>query len=218
MEKIALYGNGALTTKLLYYNKRYCLYDIIAIIDDSETASSHNEVPVMSFIDFKKAYPVHHAPKILITIGYTSCNTVREKVFNKVISSGYSLTNFISPKANCWIDFDSSSNIIILDNVYVGPFCKIGNGVIICPGTLLSHGITVGDFSFFSDGVVVGGNAIIGKNSFVGLNSTIKSSTKLGEFNIVASAANVIRDSEPKSVLKGNPAIASLKDTKQIKI
>ena len=106
----------------------------------------------------------------------------------------------------------------ILDDVFVGPGCTIGNCIVICPGTILAHDVQVEDFCFFSNAVVVGGSAVIGKNTFVGLNSTIKSSIKVGKYNIVASAANVVKDSADKSVLRGNPAIAYAKDTLNIKI
>ena len=221
MDQVVLYGNGSLTKEIICYNDFYKLFEVSAIIDDSiEGANVCNDIgiPVLNFTEFQKSFPANVAPKILITIGYTRCNCVREKVYKNVKNLGYQCANFISPRATIWADLAENDNVIILDNVFVGPQCRIGNGVVICPGTLLSHGVTVDNFVFISDGVVVGGNAKIGKNSFLGLNSTIKSSSKIGEKNIVASAANVIHDSEPSSVLKGNPAVAVIKDTISVQI
>ena len=130
----------------------------------------------------------------------------------------FGLANFIAPNSNCWPNTIKGSNIIVLDNVFVGDDCEIESGVILCPGTVLSHGVKVGEYSFFSDGVVVGGNAKIGNNSFVGLNSTIKSSVKIGNYNIIGSAANVIHDTPDFSVTKGNPGITIQKDTLHTKI
>ena len=73
-------------------------------------------------------------------------------------------------------------------------------------------------FAFLSVSVVVGGNASIKKNSFIGLGVVIKSSITVEEYNVVASGANVIKTTMPKSVLKGNPATAVVKDTLEVKI
>lgn len=218
MEKIALYGNGALTKRIVFYNNHYKIFKIIAIIDDDSSDIQSPEIPIMNFAEFKEKYKPESELKILITVGYAHCNTIREKLFKKVLNSGYSFANYISPRSICWVDLSKSYNIIVFDNVFIGPGCKIGSGVVICPGTHLSHDVTVGDFCFFSDSVAVGGNAYINKNTFIGLNSTIKNSTIIGEFNIVASAANVVHSSASKSVLKGNPAMATVKDTLNVKI
>ena len=218
MQKIVLYGNGALTKDLLQFNAQYALYDIVAIIDDSKDKKTTNDITILSFDEFKASYIELGSPKVLITIGYSRCNTIRENVYNKVKEAGFLFANFISPRCVCWSDLSECSNLIILDNVYIGPDCKLGNGVVIYPGTALAHDNLVGDFSFLSVSVVVGGNASIKKNSFIGLGVVIKSSITVEEYNVVASGANVIKTTMPKSVLKGNPATAVVKDTLEVKI
>ena len=44
MQKIVLYGNGALTKDLLQFNAQYALYDIVAIIDDSKDKKTTNDI------------------------------------------------------------------------------------------------------------------------------------------------------------------------------
>lgn len=218
MQKIVLYGNGALTKDLLQFNAQYALYDIVAIIDDSKDKKDANDVTILSFDEFKSAYNELGCPKILVTIGYSRCNSIREEVYNKVKEAGFMFANFISPRSVCWSDLSDSSNLIILDNVYIGPDCKIGNGVIIYPGTALAHDNVIEDFVFISVSAVIGGRACVKKNTFIGLGAIIKSSTIVEEYNIVASGANVIKTSLPHSVLKGNPATSVLKDTLEVKI
>lgn len=218
MQKIVLYGNGALTKDLLQFNAQYALYDIVAIIDDSKDKKTTNDITILSFDEFKASYEELGCPKVLVTIGYSRCNSIREKVYNKVKDAGFLFANFISPRCVCWSDLSECSNLIILDNVYIGPDCKLGNGVVIYPGTALAHDNIVADFAFLSVSVVVGGNASIKKNSFIGLGVVIKSSITVEEYNVVASGANVIKTTMPKSVLKGNPATAVVKDTLEVKI
>ena len=219
MNKTAIYGLGALARELELYNIRYHLFDLVAFIDDNESKTgSYEGIPVLSFDDFINEFTVKEPPRIIVSVGYTGCNVFRENTCKKVLENGFELANFIAPNSNCWPNTIKGSNIIVLDNVFVGDDCEIESGVILCPGTVLSHGVKVGEYSFFSDGVVVGGNAKIGKNSFVGLNSTIKSSVKIGNYNIIGSAANVIHDTPDFSVTKGNPGITIQKDTLHTKI
>lgn len=154
----------------------------------------------------------------LVTIGYTRANTLRAAVCNRLKADGYHLANFISPGSNCWSDTIKGENILVFDNAFVGIGCELHDGVIISEGVTLSHDVIVEPYCFFSDAVAVGGHACIGRNSFLGLNSTIKSNTRLGPFNIVGCAANVLRDTESDCVAVGNPARYRKADTREVRI
>ena len=57
MRKLAIYGAGALARQLVYYNIRYQLWDIVALIDDSANCeSSFMGIDVFSFEDFNNRY------------------------------------------------------------------------------------------------------------------------------------------------------------------
>lgn len=157
--------------------------------------------------------------KLLVSIGYTRCNTYQEQAIRRLMDEGYILTNFIAPGSNCWPgSIEPESGVLIFDNAFIGVGCCLMKGVIISEESVLSHNVTVDPFVFFSDGVVVGGHARIGRNSFVGLNSTIKSGCKIGSYNIIGSGANVLHDTEDNCVVKGNPGRAEVKETLEISI
>ena len=117
MNNIVLYGNGALTKDLICYNDKYRLYNIVAIIDDSKEHKTNSKVRVLTFDEFKASYEELGCPKVLVTIGYSRCNSIREEVYNKVKDAGFLFANFISPRCVCWSDLSECSNLIILDNV-----------------------------------------------------------------------------------------------------
>lgn len=156
---------------------------------------------------------------IIVSIGYVRCNIYRRKAAERVLEAGYQLCNFIAPGANVWPgSVQENDNVLVFDNAFIGVGSKLERGVIISEGTVLSHDITVGEYTFMSDGVVVGGHSKIGQHSFVGLNSTIKSNTTLGEYNIIGCAANVLKDTPDNCVVKGNPGIAEQRDTLSVDI
>lgn len=220
MKKLLIYGTGVVARQIHFYNERYQLYDIVGYIDDND--KSEKKFMGKPVFRFEKLPPPIHTDfsdtYIIVSIGYTHCNTVRERVCKKVAEAGYSLANFITRGSNIWENTVKGKNIIIFDNVFVGIGCKLNDGVIISEGSTLSHDISVGPYTFFSDEVTVGGFANIGRNSFVGLNSTIKSGLDIGDYNIIASGTNVVKSSTDKCVIKGNPGRNMNKDTLIINI
>ena len=223
MDRIAIYGAGALAKQIINYNLRYNMFEVVALIDDNaQENQTFMGYDVLPFDRFSIEWPMvamGGVVKVTVSIGYVKCNSYRKTAVEKVVTAGYPLYNFIAPGANVWPgSIKEDDNILVFDNAFVGVGCHLERGVIISEGTVLSHDITVGEYTFMSDGVVVGGHCHIGQHSFVGLNSTIKSNTTLGKYNIVGCAANVLKDTPDYSVVKGNPGIVEQKDTLNVEI
>lgn len=211
-------GGGKLALKILLYNKRDRLFDICALVDDNPDIEKEIlGVPVFTFDEcIKRFNPSEY--KMFVAIGYTHCNTIREKVYNKVKAAGYKLANYISSKADVWEGTLCGDNIFVGDNSFIGHGCKLNDGCIIYENTTLCHDNEVGRFSFFSAEVAVGGDATIGSHCFLGLNSTIKSDVKVADYNIVGCSSNVIHSTPEKAVLVGNPAVAQVRDVLNVQI
>lgn len=218
MKSLAVYGTGSIAEQIYQYNERYHLYNICVFIDDNLSSNyKFHGIEVLNYETFKRSYTTGNI-SVIVTIGYSKCNTIRESVCLKLMSDGYILANFISPGSNCWPGAIVGLNIIIFDNVFVGNGSKISSGVIIYECVSIAHNVHVNKYSLLSLGVVAGGNSVIGEYTFVGLNSTIKSSVVLGNYNIVASGTNVIKSSNNYSLIKGNPGKVKNIDTLLVKI
>ena len=218
LNKLLVYGVGSLGEKIFHYNKRDKLFDLVGFIDDKEFLDdSFCGLPVYSFNSFQAHFNTDDCV-IFVAIGYVRCNYYREKVFNKVKSAGYKLTNYISPNAICFDGVELGENILLCDNVFVGHRSKLEDGVILSVGCTLSHENVVGRFSFISSCVVFGGHAIVENNCFVGLHSTIRDDVVVGSYSIVGSGTNVIKTSPSSSVTVGNPGTYVVKDTFSMKI
>ncbi len=218
MKKLLLFGAGKLAEKVLLYNKRDSFYDICGFIDDNP--SLPKELHGLPVCTFEKALTKYDRDSfnILVTIGYTKCNTLRQTVCKRMLDSGYNLVNYISPLSNVWNDTIKGRNIFVGDGTFIGHGCTIESGCIIYENTTLCHDVHVGENCFISGGVVVGGDAIIGNNCFVGLNSTIIDAAKIGSYNIIGCGSNVVKDTIESCVVKGNPAAAISKDTIAVEI
>ncbi|MCQ2193537.1 MAG: hypothetical protein MJZ28_01150 [Paludibacteraceae bacterium] len=219
MTKLIIYGVGTLARQIYYYNERYCLYEIVAFVDDNPNIPREFlGKPVMSYNEASVRFCDKKSISYIVAIGYVKCNVPRKNVCEKLKRDGYQLANFITSGSNCWPDTKMGHNVIVFDNVFIGIGCELKDGVVISEGSTLSHDITVGEYTFFSDEVTVGGFAEIKNNCFLGLNSTVKSASVIGAYNIVGAGANLLHTTDDFCVTIGNPGVSTKKDTLSVSI
>ena len=109
-----------------------------------------------------------------------------------------------------------TGGVVIGDNVEIGSLCTVcrgtlentvlGNNVKLDDHIHIAHNVTVGESTCISAGVITGGGTVIGKHCWLGMNSTIKNKAKVADYTLVGVGAVVIKDTEPESVVAGNPA------------
>ena len=217
-KKLLIYGIGSLANKIIEYNKRDGLYEIVGFVDDKEDLeSSYCGLPAMHYNQFKEKYGVGDCV-LFVAIGYVRCNHYRELVAERVIADGYELVNYISPNAICWDGVLAGKNIFVADNVFVGHGSRIHDGVILYEGCTFSHDTEIEPYCFVSLSVAFGGFTKLCHHSFVGLHSTVKDDVAIGAYNIVGCGANVIRSTNDFNVTVGNPGHSKEKDTQSMKI
>lgn len=210
---LIIYGTGALAEKIYHYNKRDCLFDIVAFIDDNVSEESKFcGLPIIDYSSFVANYsPSDYS--IFVAVGYLKCNTIRELLCKKVLADGYALVNYISPNSICFENVIVGRNILVCDNVFVGHGSRVMDGVILSVGCTLSHENVIEPYCFISSCVAFGGHSQVKNNCFIGLHSTIRDSVSIGAYNIVGCGTNVIRSTENHSVIVGNPGTTTVKDT-----
>jgi UDP-3-O-[3-hydroxymyristoyl] glucosamine N-acyltransferase len=70
----------------------------------------------------------------------------------------------------------------------------------------IAHNCEIGEGTLMAAGVILGGSITIGKFNFLGLNCTLKPLIKVGDYNLIGMAANVICDIPDHEIWAGNPA------------
>jgi UDP-perosamine 4-acetyltransferase len=140
-----------------------------------------------------------------IYIGIGS-DKIRTKIYERLINSG------ITP-SNC-----------IAENSFIAHDAHIGNGVVICPGSVIGsksiicnntivntlssvdHDCVLGNNSQLTASVTFGGNVKTGENCFFGMKSAVIPNINIGHNSIIM-AGSVVYKSIPENVMfGGNPA------------
>jgi sugar O-acyltransferase (sialic acid O-acetyltransferase NeuD family) len=113
---------------------------------------------------------------------------------------------------------------IVNPQVIRGSGVEIGEGCIVCAGTILTTDIEIGnfvtinlsctvghdavieDYATIAPGVNVSGNVTVGKGSDIGTSSMVIQGKNIGEWSVVGAGAVVVKDIPSYTVSVGNPA------------
>lgn len=178
--------------------------DLIGFLDDDQALHGKivNNIKVLGNLEYirdSNLKDIHFVCAIGDTI-------IKRKVVEKALNYGYIPYSLISPDAKLY------NNI------------KIGDGVIICPGTILTTNIQVGNYAIINQICSIGHEAIIGEFStinplsaisggvvleegvFVGTCVSVLQYIKIGKWAIIGSGASVIKDIPELAVAVGVPA------------
>lgn len=198
---IIIFGTSKVSDVVYTYIKEDNSFNVAGFCVDKEyiKESERFGLPVVAFEEVEKKFPTDKF-KMLIAIGYHKMNKVREQKCKEALTKGYELVSYVNKKADIASNVEIGQNCIILDNVSVEPFVKIGNNVCLYCNSTIAHHSTICDNAWVTSGTVVGGNSTVGKNTFLGINSTIGHNIEIGAENFIGAGAIVTKNTDKKSV------------------
>lgn len=161
-------------------------------------------LPVVAWESLPQAYPPDKFD-LLIPLGWSGVNAVRERIYRQAQALGYRLPGFQSPSAELLAEVHVNSNTIIYGQSLVGLKTQVGENVYISSGSNISHHCVVENHVFIASGVLVGGHSHIERNAVIGLGAVVRSGVRIGQGAFVGMGAVVTQDVAPHSVVVGNP-------------
>ena len=126
----------------------------------------------------------------------------RESATNHARELGFqNFQSLISPTANI-------ANNAVIENAgaMIGPSALIAENSVINAAAMISHHVSIGEFTHVAPSACVLGSVIIEDRVFVGANSTILNNIKIGAGAIIGAGAVVLHDVLPGQTVVGNPA------------
>jgi sugar O-acyltransferase (sialic acid O-acetyltransferase NeuD family) len=217
MSKVIIFGLQDFAELAHYYLENDSDHDVVAFSVHKNYITENVQfkgLPIVAFEDIEINYPnndyVFFAP-----LSPAKMNRFRESVYNQIKSKGYKMISYISSKATV-CNNEIGDNCFILEDNTLQPFTKIGNNVILWSGNHIGHHSIIQDHVMFTSHVVMSGHCKIEKNSTLGVNSTIRDGITIAEGAFIAMGACVIKNTEPWSIYKGNPAVKSERSSKEL--
>lgn len=220
MKTVVCFGAGGFGREVMEIlkarNRESEEWDILGFIDENieKHKSILNGYPVLGGIEWLVENRSDNL-SCAVTIG--DCKA-RKKVVEKVKNIGVDFCSVIHP------------SVIMSDSV------KLGQGVIICAGTILTvnieigdhvqinpnstifHDVVIGDYCTLTSTVKLTGNTALGEGVYMGTGACVIPGHSVGSWSIVGAGAVVIEDIPEKVIAAGVPAkiIREIADTKPV--
>ena len=218
MAKVIIFGLQDYAELAHYYLEKDSPHEVAAFCVNKAYIPEGGQfrgLPVLAFEDVDQTHPAQDFC-FFAPMSPRNMNRERERVFNEIRTKGYRMISYVSSKATLF-DNEIGENCFILENNTLQPFTRVGNNVVLWSGNHLGHHSHIHDHVTFTSHVVMSGHCDIGAYSFLGVNSTLRDGIRIAEGGFIAMAAAVMKNTEPWSVYKGNPAVRLAMHSTQMK-
>ncbi|MEK8180238.1 acetyltransferase [Flavobacterium buctense] len=217
MAKVIIFGIQDFAELAHYYLENDSEHEVVAFSVHQQYIPEppfFHGLPIVAFEAVEKEY----APgdfQFFAPMAPQEMNRLRESIYNAIKAKGYKLISYVSSKATLFHN-PIGDNCFILENNTIQPFTTIGNNVVLWSGNHIGHHSVIKDHVMFTSQVVLSGHCVVESYATLGVNATIRDGITIAEGTFVAMAASIIKNTEPWSMYKGNPAVKSEKSTKSL--
>jgi sugar O-acyltransferase (sialic acid O-acetyltransferase NeuD family) len=206
MQKLAILGASFFDIIKLVdaINKKTPTWSLVGFIDDKENLQGTNfgGYKVLGGRDLIPALVKEDVYFIHNVAGDFKRITMAADLLD---SYGCKVANLIHPDIDMnYVEI--GHGCIFPEGTIIGGNTKIGNYVISRLRILISHDVTIEDYSFIGPGAIIGGNVVLQRGSYIGAGATIMQKRTVGAESIIGAGAVVTKDVAPNTVVAGVPA------------
>jgi sugar O-acyltransferase, sialic acid O-acetyltransferase neuD family len=219
-EEILLIGAGQHARVILYNIKEQNKYDVIGILDANLDKAKENKtfegIPILNIdynqVDLRKLKIELGISKFFIAFGNMK---YRKKVWEMFKQAGWDSVNIIHPNAVISKDAKLGEGILIECGCLITPNPTIGNNVVVNTGSQVNHDNIVEDHVYIASGVILSGGVKIGENTLLDDGVIVTLGKTVGKNSLIGAGAVVTKNIEDNVVVYGNPAKV-IKENKNI--
>ena len=180
------------------------VFEIVAWLDDSPALHGRivEDAPILPISELER-FPDALA---VCMIGSEHSYMRREDIVARLGLPVSRFATIIDPAARVSRLCRLGQGVVVFPGVVITSNAVIGNHVMILPQTVVHHDATVGDYTLIGSSVVIAGSVKVGTGCYIGSGSTLKNGLEIGDGSLIGMSANVLHNVPPGSVVAGNPA------------
>ena len=211
MEEIAIYGAGGMAREVAWLielcNESGAAYETVCFIYDFdlEPGTMVNGIPVLSLNDVSQ-----HFPRAAV-IGGIGSPQGRQSTMDKASVAGFNTATIIHPQTEYSRFVDIGEGTVICAGSILTVNIAIGRHVQINMACTIAHDAVIGNFTTLSPGVHIAGRVHLGQRVFVGIGAVIINGSpgkplQIGDDSIIGAGACVTKSVPPGTTVVGVPA------------
>ena len=203
MKNIVIIGNSSFSRLLYQYMIEDGYSNIVAFSVNKAFLTGEtgfSTINIVALEDLSVLYPPDKTI-LVMGIGYTAMNTVREKVYCECKKMGYEFMSYIHSTAKISSSAEIGEGNIILEYTNIAPFVKLGNCNLLWDYVSIAHEDNVGNFNTFSGAAGLSGCVLVGNNCFFGKHSYTVDHISVADFTLIGAGAGVKSNTSPYDVI-----------------
>ena len=173
-------------------------FDVLGFVDDNENLKnlSVKNIPILGNMKWLLSSDEKDFGCV-VAIG----DSKRKQVIVKSLEeNGFYFPNIISPTANLNEDVKLGNGVIIQHGTIVSVDVKIGNHVYINYNCTIGHDCLINDFATLAPGTQINGGCVIDERVYIGSGAITKNDIKIGKDSVIGAGSIVSKDLPEKSM------------------
>ena len=203
LKKIVIIGAGGFGCEVLWTiddcNKHSKKFEVLGFVDDNTKLKNSlvKNLPVLGDVEWLLSSNEKNLGCI-IAIG--DCEKKKKIIKRLEEHQKFNFPNIINPSAHLANDIKLGVGIVIQQGTVISVDTKIGNHVFINYNCTIGHNCQINDFVTLSPGVQLNGGCEVKEEVYIGSGAVTKDDVKIGRGSIIGSGSIIGKDIPEKSV------------------
>ncbi|PIM77157.1 acetyltransferase [Fusobacterium pseudoperiodonticum] len=206
-EKIVIIGAGQHARVVLYNIEEQNKYEVIGYLDSDDNRIGNIFEGKKILGNYQKENLKEFSKKIgtnKFFIGFGNMK-YRKKVFDYFIDNGWEAVNIIHPNAVVSKNARLGKGILIECGCLITPNPVIGDNVVVNTGSQVNHDNIIENNVYIASGVILSGGIKIGENTLLDDGVIVTLGCSVGKNSLIGAGAVVTKDIPDEVVAYGSP-------------
>lgn len=185
-------------------------FNFLGFIDDNQELHGKiiNNVPVLGNLEWIN--DSYHGNRLLFACAVGE-PLIKKKVIERALKLGYIPHSLIHPSVQIGYDVSIGVGTILCPGSIITTNIKIGNHVIINQICSIGHDAIIDDFVTINPLSAISGGVHLQEGVFIGTSAAVLQYLEIGAWSIIGGGASVINNQEPYVIAVGVPAVVKKK-------